>query len=79
MARGLLICPWILVHPIVSNRRNQPFSAERVPITYEIARGITSQADDNLVPICDRARNDLYGSKRSLVLHARSGATPAAT
>jgi hypothetical protein len=44
---------------------------------YASPRSITSQADDNLVPICDRARNDLYGSKRSVVFHAWSGSTTA--
>jgi hypothetical protein len=59
----------------VSNGRNQPFSVEPIHMGYATPPRITSQADDNLVPICGRARNDPYGSKRRLVFHAWSRST----
>jgi hypothetical protein len=55
----------------------QPTLLEPIHMEYASPRRITSQADDNLVPICGRARSDLYGSKRSVVLHAWTGSTSA--
>jgi hypothetical protein len=58
--------------------RNQPFFVKRVPISYESARCIPSQANDNLVPVSHHASRGIYGGGRCLVLHAWSRSASAA-